>query len=131
VYEKPANVFVGGFIGSPSMNLIPVSVDGRKARASGFEIELPLAPRVDRGILGIRPEALSDQLRDHQPSIDARVDTEEVLGADKFVYGSIGADAIVARVDRSVSVRRGDLLRLAIDRHRLHFFEAGTGRAIL
>jgi ABC-type sugar transport system ATPase subunit len=131
VYDKPANLFVGGFIGSPSMNLIPVSIDGRKARASGFEIELPLAPRVDRGILGIRPEALSDRIRDYQPSIDTRVDTAELLGSDQFVYASVGADAIVARVDPKLSVSRGERLRLAVDRQRLHFFEAGTGRAIL
>jgi multiple sugar transport system ATP-binding protein len=131
VYDQPASLFVAGFIGSPSMNLIPVTVDRRTARASGFEIDLPLAPRVDRGILGIRPEALTDRIRDHQPSIDARVEITEVLGSDQFVHASVGGDAIIARLDPKLRVSRGDRLRLAVDPHRLHLFEAGTGRAIL
>jgi multiple sugar transport system ATP-binding protein len=131
VYDRPANVFVAGFIGSPSMNLIPVTVDRRTAHASGFEVDLPLAPRVDRGTLGIRPEAVTERIGEHQPSIEARVNLSEVLGADQFVHASVGSDAIVARVDPKLMVRRGDRVRLAIDQQRLHFFEAETGRAIL
>jgi len=131
VYDKPDNLFVAGFIGSPSMNLIPVTIDRRTAKASGFEVDLPLAPRVDRGVLGIRPEALTERISDLRPSIDLKVDVAETLGADQFVYGSVANDTITARVDPKLKVGRGDHLRLGIEPQRLHFFETQTGRAII
>jgi multiple sugar transport system ATP-binding protein len=131
VYDKPANLFVAGFIGSPTMNFIPVSVERRTARGSGLQVDLPLAPRVERGILGIRPEALSEHTSDDRPCIDLRVDMTESLGPDQFVYGLAGSDVIVARVDPRLKVGRGDRLRLAVDQQRLHLFESETGRAIL
>jgi multiple sugar transport system ATP-binding protein len=131
VYDSPANVFVAGFIGSPTMNLIPVTVDGRTARASGFQIDLPFSPHVDRCILGFRPDALTECINDQHPSLDARVEVAEILGADQFVHASVGADAVIARVDPRMRVAPGDRLRLGIDLQRLHFFEPQTGRAIL
>jgi ABC-type sugar transport system ATPase subunit len=107
VYDKPANLFVAGFIGSPTMNFIPVTVERRTATGSGLHVDLPLAPRVDRGILGIRPEALSERTSDHQPCIDLRVEMSESLGPDQFVHGLAGADVIVARVDPRLKVRPG------------------------
>ncbi len=61
IYDSPANMYVAGFIGSPKMNFIPVTVQGQTAKASGFQIQLPKAPGIARGVLGIRPEALSEQ----------------------------------------------------------------------
>ena len=130
VYEHPLNVFVAGFIGSPSMNLIPVTIDRRTARASGFEVELPVAPAVSRAILGIRPEALGEASDSRDPYVDAVVDLVEDQGADRFVHASAGTDSLVARLDARSSVASGDRLRLAIDRERLHLFEDG-GRSIL
>jgi ABC-type sugar transport system ATPase subunit len=131
VYETPANMFVAGFIGSPSMNFIPVTIDRRMATASGFEVELPFAPPVDRGVLGIRPQALTERITGDHPEIDMKVDMSEILGPDQFVYGSIGDDAIIARVNPHMRVGHGERLRLAIDMQRLNFFDAPTGRAIL
>ncbi len=131
VYDKPANMFVAGFIGSPSMNFIPVTIDRRTAKASGFEVDLPLAPRVDIGVLGIRPESLTESISDLRPSIDLKVETTETLGPDQFVYGSVANDTITARVDPKLKVSRGDTLRLGLEPQRLHFFETQTGRAII
>src|SRR6184192_186496 len=58
IYDNPTNMYVAGFIGSPKMNFIPVKVSGTTATSSGFSIELPSAPGVDNGVLGIRPEDL-------------------------------------------------------------------------
>lgn len=131
VYDKPANMFVAGFIGSPAMNFIPVTIDRRTAKASGFEVDLPLAPRVERGVLGIRPEALTERITDRHPSIDLKVDMAETLGPDQFVYGSVAADPITARVDPNLKVGHGDHLRLGIVVERIHLFETPTGRAII
>src|SRR5947208_12598301 len=56
IYDNSTNMYVAGFIGSPKMNFIPVKVSGTTATSSGFLIELPSAPGVDNGVLGIRPE---------------------------------------------------------------------------
>jgi multiple sugar transport system ATP-binding protein len=131
IYDNPANMYVAGFIGSPTMNFIPVTVQGTTAKASGFDIELPTAPGVERGVLGIRPEALTEHPRDGHSGMDLKVEVTEVLGADQFVYGTVGGDAITARVDPNLKVSPGDRVRLGIDMRRLHLFDGPTGKAIL
>ncbi len=131
IYDNPANMYVAGFIGSPTMNFIPVTVQGTTAKASGFDIELPTAPGVERGVLGIRPEALTEHPRDGHSGMDLKVEVTEVLGADQFVYGTVGGDAITARVDPNLKVSPGDRVRLGIDMRRLHLFDGPTGKAVL
>ena len=131
IYDNPANMYVAGFIGSPTMNFIPVTVQGTSAKASGFDIELPTAPGVEKGVLGIRPEALTEHPRDGHSGLDLKVEVTEVLGADQFVYGIVGGDAITARVDPNLKVSPGDRIRLGVDMRRLHLFDGPTGRAIL
>jgi len=130
IYDKPANMYVAGFIGSPTMNFIPVTVQGKTAKASGFDIELPIAPGVEKGVLGIRPEALTERPRDGHPGLDLKVEVTEVLGADLFLYGAVGGDAITARVDPNMKVTPGDRVLLGIDMRRLHLFDGPTGKAI-
>jgi multiple sugar transport system ATP-binding protein len=130
IYDKPANMYVAGFIGSPTMNFIPVTVQGKTAKASGFDIELPIAPGVERGVLGIRPEALTERPRDGHPGLDLKVEVTEVLGADQFLYGAVGGDAITARVDPNMKVTPGDRVLLGVDMRRLHLFDGPTGKAI-
>jgi multiple sugar transport system ATP-binding protein len=131
IYDNPTNMYVAGFIGSPTMNFIPVTVQGTSAKASGFDIELPTAPGVEKGVLGIRPEALTEHPRDGHSGMDLKVEVTEVLGADQFVYGTVGGDAITARVDPNLKVSPGDRVRLGIDMRRLHLFDGPTGKAIL
>jgi multiple sugar transport system ATP-binding protein len=127
IYDRPVNVFVAGFIGSPTMNFIPVNVVGTTAKASGFAIELPIDSGVAKAVLGIRPEAMTENLRDGQPVLDFKVEVAEILGADQFVYGNVGADAVSARVDPQMKVEPGDRIRLGIDNRRLHLFDPATG----
>src|SRR5258706_8880234 len=131
IYDQPANMYVAGFIGSPTMNFIPVSVQGKTAKASGFDIELPTAPGVEKGVLGIRPEALTEHPTDGHSGMDLNVEVTEVLGAHQFVYVTVGGDAITARVDPNLKVSPGDRIRLGIDMRRLHLFDGPTGKAIL
>ncbi len=131
IYDNPANMYVAGFIGSPTMNFIPVTVQGTAAKASGFDIELPTPPGVEKGVLGIRPEALTEHPRDGHSGLDLKVEVTEVLGADQFIYGTVGGDAITARVDPNLKVTPGDRIRLGVDMRRLHLFDGPTGKAIL
>ncbi|MHB8587500.1 MAG: ABC transporter ATP-binding protein [Candidatus Dormibacteraceae bacterium] len=131
IYDRPANLYVAGFIGSPTMNFIPVTVQSTTAKASGFEIELPVAPGVERGTLGIRPEALSEHPREGHPGLDLKVEVVEILGADQFLYGTVGGDNITARVDPNLHVTAGDHVRLGVDMRRLHLFDPVSELAIL
>jgi multiple sugar transport system ATP-binding protein len=132
IYDHPANMYVAGFIGSPTMNFIPVTVQGSTAKASGFAVQLPQAPGVEKAVLGIRPEAMTEKAgTDGTAELDLKVEVTEVLGADQFLYGTVGGDAITARVDPHLRVDPGDKLRLGVDTRRLHLFDAETGTAIL
>jgi len=130
IYDQPANMYVAGFIGSPKMNFIPVTVQGQTARASGFEVQLPRAPGIARGVLGLRPEDLSEDIKDGTPQVDMKVDVLEVLGSDQYLYGRVGADDVIARVDPHFQVFVGDQVRLGINMRRLHLFDAETEKAI-
>jgi multiple sugar transport system ATP-binding protein len=130
IYDNPVNMYVAGFIGSPSMNFIPVTVQGTTAKATGFELELPTAPGIEKGVLGIRPEALTEHPREGHAGLDLKVEVCEVLGADQFLYGTVGGDAITARVDPNMKVSPGDRVRLGVDMRRLHLFDGPTGKAI-
>jgi ABC-type sugar transport system ATPase subunit len=131
VYDHPANVFVAGFIGSPPMNLIPVRVSGAKARGSAIEVDLPRPYAVDRATLGIRPEALSERIDPGVPTIDMVVELAESVGQHQLVYGLIGDDGIVARLESRVRVARGERMRLSLDPRSLHLFDVQTGQAYL
>ncbi len=131
IYENPVNLFVAGFIGSPTMNFIPVTVEGKTAKATGFQLELSRAPGVDKGTLGIRPDALTEKPREGHSGLDLKVEVVEVLGSDQYLYGTVGGDTITARVDPQLKVAPGDRVKLGVDTRRLHLFDPVTEIAIL
>jgi multiple sugar transport system ATP-binding protein len=131
IYDDPTNMYVAGFIGSPKMNFIPVTVSGKTARASGFSMELPKAPGIEKGVLGIRPEDLTEVPHEGFPQIEMNVEVVEVLGSDQFLYGKVGGDDMIARLDPQFKVAVGDKVRLHVNMRRLHLFDVGTERAVL
>jgi multiple sugar transport system ATP-binding protein len=139
LYDDPANLYVAGFIGSPQMNFVPVTLSNSTAKASGFEIELPKSPGIEKGVLGIRPEALHDRPGEASgtfegrtgPVLEMKVEVVEVLGSDQFLYGVIGSDSLIARVDPKFKTEAGDRVRLSVDMRRIHLFDAETEKAVL
>src|SRR5260370_898462 len=89
---------------------------------SNLDAKLPLQTRI---------ELQNQHPRDGHSGMDLKVEVTEVLGADQFVYGTVGGDAITARVDPNLKVSPGDRIRLGIDMRRLHLFDGPTGKAIL
>jgi multiple sugar transport system ATP-binding protein len=130
IYDHPANLFVAGFIGTPSMNFVPVTMHNGTAKASGFEVKLPKAVGKGRGTLGFRPEAVTDRVEDGA-AIDMKVDVVERLGSDQFLYGQVGGDTLTARVDPRLKVEPGDQVRLGLDLRSLHLFDPETEEALL
>ena len=131
LHERPANLFVAGFIGTPTMNFVPATVTNGTAKASGFELTLPKALPPQKGTLGFRPEAVTDKVADGGPSFEMKVDVVERLGSDQFLYGMVGGDQVTARVDPRLNVAPGDRVKLGLDTRSLHFFEAESEQGLL
>ncbi|HKW69074.1 MAG TPA: sn-glycerol-3-phosphate ABC transporter ATP-binding protein UgpC [Candidatus Dormibacteraeota bacterium] len=131
IYDDPLNMYVAGFIGSPRMNFLPVTVTDHTAKASGFEVTLPKAPNTARGFLGIRPEDFMASASANGAGVELKVEVCEVLGADQYLYGKVGADDVTARVDPQLKASVGEKVRLGINMRRLHLFDAETEKALL
>jgi sn-glycerol 3-phosphate transport system ATP-binding protein len=139
VYGRPASTFVAGFIGSPPMNLLPGRAEGRRfVLQGGGELVLPQpAPREGELILGLRPEHA--QLA---PAGSAgwplQVQMLEMLGAERLVYGHLGAAggqgagaSFTLRIDGTLAPpRMGDSVALAAPPAQLHWFDAASGRRV-
>jgi multiple sugar transport system ATP-binding protein len=132
LYDRPANAYVATFIGSPRMNLIPVTIDGQTAVGSGFAVRLPRPAGVRRATLGLRPEDLTDRPVDGSSGlgIELKVDATEILGAEQYLYGKSGRDDMIARVDPHFPARPGDTVPLHINPRGIQLFDAETGAAI-
>jgi multiple sugar transport system ATP-binding protein len=146
LYDRPANLFVAGFIGSPAMNFIEAklgSQDGKMLVDGGvFRAEVPpehaakLAPWAGRPIIfGIRPEDIHDRafhtISDSAAVIRANVDVHEPLGSDVILYLTVGDHDIVARVDARTKARMGQTAEVILDMRKMHVFNADTHEAIL
>jgi multiple sugar transport system ATP-binding protein len=143
LYNRPANKFVAGFIGSPAMNFATVTmVNGNRgltAKNSGLEIEVPaphaerLRPHAGRQLtIGIRPEDLRIASSEDPAGLTfaSKVEVVEQLGSEVILDVRVGADTMVAAVDPSVRVKTEDSLSLAVNPGRLHFFDAQSEKAI-
>ncbi|WP_163184175.1 ABC transporter ATP-binding protein [Neobacillus sedimentimangrovi] len=139
VYEKPENVFVGGFIGSPAMNFLNGKLDDGKFIIGNHSIIVPEGKMKylrEQGyvgksmILGIRPEDIHDEPVFIEASsgtkINAQVDVAELTGAELMIYSSIDDQEFVARLDSRSDVKPGETLELAFDLNKAHFFDADT-----
>jgi multiple sugar transport system ATP-binding protein len=131
IYDHPANLFVAGFIGSPTMNFVPVTWSDGTAKASGFEVKLPKAMAPGKGTLGFRPETATDRIADPASTLDMKIDVVERLGSDQFLYGQVGGDTVTARIDPKLKVEPGDNIKLGLDTRTLHLFDSETELALL
>jgi multiple sugar transport system ATP-binding protein len=143
LYSRPANRFVAGFIGSPAMNFVDVTVKDAAgelwAETAGLRVRVPAAqrerlrPYTGRAVtLGVRPEDLhlggDGAGGDH--AFDAVVEVVEPLGSEILLDVKAGPHTMVARVDPSVRVKVHEQVRLAMDPARIHFFDPRTEAAI-
>src|SRR5437660_10131509 len=85
IYDHPANLFVAGFIGTPTMNFIPANVTNGSAKASGFEVKLPKVVPAQNGTLGFRPEAVTDRVADGGPSMEWKCVIVERIWFDLYL----------------------------------------------
>ena len=160
LYERPRDVFVAGFIGSPAMNLVEATIDRGDVVFGQFRIPLDWSRRPSassgRVVVGIRPEAFEDTAfaSPDLPVLDVDVVVLEELGSDAHVFFRVDATRLAtptegdeederpelvgdpgsllnARVDSRTRAEVGEPMRLAVDPARFHFFDADTGASLL
>jgi multiple sugar transport system ATP-binding protein len=129
LYDKPATLFVAGFIGSPAMNLLKglVKANGKSSFVTDSGVELPLktAPRGIDGrkcIYGIRPEHLS-----LGGEVKAEVSVVEPTGSETQVFAKLGGEQIVGVFRERISARPGETLSLSPNLGAVHLFDAESG----
>jgi multiple sugar transport system ATP-binding protein len=129
LYERPANTFVAGFIGSPSMNLLELPLNGDGGTFCGVQVPLPGALAAANGtvVLGLRPESLELA----PGGIDARVEVVEEIGADAYVFCAADHQGepvrLVARTEARAAPEREARVSLCPRGEDAHFFDAETG----
>ena len=130
LYERPANVFVAGFIGNPPMNLFPARAarDGRGLAIGEQALRLGDAAHLDSvRTAGVRPEAVRVNAGEPDDgAVRATVEHVEYLGHETLAHVSIdGGVRMVARVDGMPRFQRGETVNVAIDPAAVHLFDEG------
>jgi multiple sugar transport system ATP-binding protein len=125
LYDRPANTFVAGFIGSPAMNLIEGVGQGASVTAGPLSLPAQGAAEGRPIVYGIRPEHLS--LGGDAPGLDAVVKVVEPTGSETHLVAEAGGREVVAVSRDRTGVRPGDRIRLRADPIRAHLFDAATG----
>ncbi|GMQ63101.1 ABC transporter ATP-binding protein [Vallitalea maricola] len=147
LYERPQNLFVAGFIGSPQMNFVDCKVakngNGVDLIFESNKITLPEGKAkilVDGGyigkevVMGIRPQDIHDSqiFIESSPKsiVMANVNVTEMLGSETFLYVVVDGYDMTARVDPRSKAKPGDKVELAIDLNRIHVFDKETEKTI-
>jgi len=148
LYDEPVNVFVAGFIGSPQMNFVNVTVektdDGVYLANENLKIKLPegkgnraeLAEYYGKEVvMGIRPEAIYED-EAHIASmpdalVDVEVDITEMMGSETYLYLKLGSTPITARVNRRTTAKGGEVIKTVFDTNKIHLFDKDTELAII
>ncbi len=146
IYNKPANIFVAGFIGSPPMNFVNAKIirgeGGLWVQASGFKVKVPsqyedaLADYINKEVIfGIRPENIYDKMFAYAPkeenTITAMVDVVEPLGSETILHVKAGEDMLTAKVDPKTKAIEGQKIDLVFDMDAMHIFDKETEKAVI
>ena len=133
IYNRPANLYVADFIGSPAMNFVEGQITDGAFRATGLTLPVGgypfLGPLPAGGVVaGIRPEhVITGELAARAPvQLDVPVDLVEPMGADTLVWVQLGGHPFRVRMDGQAKVRRGDNLFIGIDPAKANFFDKAS-----
>ena len=143
VYKNPVNKFVAGFIGSPAMNFINVTLKGDEIVAQDLSLKVPegaLKVLRDKGyegkklIFGIRPEDINTEaafLETFPDSVvHAKISVSELLGSESHLYCQIADNEFIAKVDARDYLKAGAGIDLGFDLNKAHFFDPETEKTV-
>ena len=135
IYDRPHNLFVAGFVGTPPMNFFEAALADGRVQGEGFTLPTPasLSGRAGRVVVGIRPEDLMasrDEANGETAALPVAVEIVEPLGDAILVHGSVGGTTVIAKLEPRRAPRPGDRVELWVELENLHVFDAATGRRI-
>ena len=136
LYDKPANLFVAGFIGSPQMNLMEGTAVEGAAKIGEYQVPVdPTAAKKMQGkvTVGVRPEAWRI-VSESEGGLPVKVTVVEELGADAFVYGTSGVEGtphdVIVRINGRQSVQKGETIYVTTDPNQVHVFDTESGERL-
>ena len=146
LYDRPANVFVGGFIGSPAMNFFTAKLDktdgALTVRTESFHVRVPesrtptYAPYAGKPVVfGIRPEDVHDSdfcpAGIHASPVECKVDVTELMGNEVFLHLVVNGSEFIGRVDPRTRAKVGQATQVVFNMDNMHLFETdGDQKAI-
>jgi multiple sugar transport system ATP-binding protein len=135
LYDRPINLFVAGFIGSPQMNLLEAHAENGKAKIGQFEVPVDeaAAHRMKGNVtVGVRPEAW--RIVGEGEGLPVQITVVEELGSDAFVYGTSGVEGtpsnVIIRVNGRDKVHKGETVHVTTDAHHVHVFDTEAGERL-
>jgi sn-glycerol 3-phosphate transport system ATP-binding protein len=134
IYDRPATTYVGGFIGSPPMNLFPLARSSRGMVIAGTEDPVVASAGQSELIAGLRPEGLTPvRPGTFDPVLMLAVEHSEYLGADTVLTGHVvpTAHRLQARLIGRHTAGPGEIIRLAFPLTAVHLFDATTGSRLI
>ena len=148
LYDNPCNMFVAGFIGTPQMNFLNATLakkgDDVYAQIGSNEFKLPAEKAQNEDlqayvgkevILGVRPECIHDEpmylssFEDWTTDVD--VDVTELMGAETYLYLTLGETNLISRVSSRTKAKSGDTIKVAFDVSHAHIFDKETEKVIV
>ena len=136
LYDKPANLFVAGFIGSPAMNLIEGTAANGRVLLGQYAVPVDAASSsaiTGKVTIGVRPESWR-LVSAGEGGLPVTVAVVEELGADGYVYGTSDVEGtphdIIVRVSARQNVMKGDVLHVTTDPAQVHVFDTETGERL-
>ncbi len=137
LYDRPANLFVAGFIGSPAMNLLRATAVAGTARIGGYEVPVDRAAAAKASgpiTVGVRPEAwrvIEEGEGTPGAGLPVKVTVIEELGSDAYVYGTCDVEGtpeqVVVRVQARRFLDKGATIHVTTDPHHVHVFDTDSG----
>jgi multiple sugar transport system ATP-binding protein len=137
IYDRPDNLFVAGFVGTPPMNFFPATLADGRAQGAGFTLPVRASLRGEpagrRVVIGIRPEDLMasrEEAHGETASLPVAVELVEPLGDAVLVHGMVGEAPVIGKLEPRRAPRAGDQVDLWVELDRMHVFDAETSRRI-
>jgi multiple sugar transport system ATP-binding protein len=129
IYNDPANLFVAQFIGSPPMNVVHGSLEGSTFQTRGGKVEVPVSGKLDKAILGARPEDCS-VTAPGQGNLAAEIYTVELIGDHTLVTVKAGEDMLTVKAHKDFAGATGENIGISFSKDRLFVFDAATGTRV-
>ena len=132
LYDKPVNIFVAGFIGSPSMNLLNASINSNSINlGSAGSIPITRKTTSENNLditLGIRPSHMD--ISKNGEGLKFQIDVIEPTGADSLVYGRINDTECCVQTSERLNLKSGEIIHILPNEDNLHFFDNQSNRRI-